>query len=115
MWVRAFRVITVVVWLCSLASCVNWSDADVAETKRRGDLVRQALEQYRSRTGTFPRELQSLVPTYIDTIPKPRVGRKVWKYETYQGDSDYLLSVAIQSQSEPELHADQIGWTYDTK
>jgi hypothetical protein len=88
----------------------------VAETKRRGDIVRHALERYRERTGKFPTDLQSLSPEYLQAVPRPTVGAKEWKYATYQTNTDYLLSVAIRYESEPELHADPTGeWTYDTK
>ena len=37
-----------------LAGCDEWSDARVAETKRRGDAVCHAVEAFHTRNGKFP-------------------------------------------------------------
>jgi hypothetical protein len=112
---RLFEIITLIVLLAIMPSCSRWSDADVERTKNHGDIVRHALQQYRNRMDSYPKDLQSLIPDYLDKIPEPTVGKKMWVYKTYQQRSDYLLSVVTRSDSEPELHADPIGWTYDTK
>lgn len=99
------------------ASCNNWSDAQVEETKRRGDIVRNALQQYRDRTGAFPDELTQLIPAYLREIPQPTVGKKSWDYWIVKGGSFYRIGVAIASQSEPDLQADSdsTSWLFDTK
>jgi hypothetical protein len=112
---RLFAIITLILLLVIIPSCSKWSDADLARTKEHGDIVRNALQQYRDRMDSYPKDLQSLIPDYLDKIPEPTVGKKMWTYKTYQQRSDYLLSVLTRSESEPELHADPIGWTYDTK
>jgi len=112
---RLFAITIFIIWSATMGSCSNWSDADVAITKNHGDVVRHALQQYRDRMGSYPKDLQSLIPDYLDKIPEPTVGKKMWRYKTYQQHSDYLLSVVPRSDSEPELHADPTGWTYDTK
>jgi len=99
-----------------LASCDNWSDTQVAETKHRGDMVCRALEAYRARTGKVPDSLQQLQPDFLPEIPQPTVGKRAWTYETYQNGRSYNLSVAIRRQSEPLLQTQSPeGWSYDTK
>jgi hypothetical protein len=99
-----------------IVACYDWSETDVAETKRRGDIVCNALNDYRTRVGTFPNTLDLLVPKYLSAIPEPTVGKRMWKYQTYVDNSAYLLSVALRSEREPELHASEVGgWVYDTK
>ena len=99
-----------------LASCSDWSDAQVAETKRRGDIVCRALEAYRARTGKVPTDLKQLQPDFLHEIPQPTVGKRTWIYETYQSGQSYNLSVAIRRESEPLLQTQSAeGWSYDTK
>jgi len=99
-----------------LASCSDWSDAQVAETKRRGDIVCRAIEAYRVRNGKVPSDLKELQPDFLREIPQPTVGKRAWTYETYQSGQSYNLSVAIRRESEPLLQTQSAeGWSYDTK
>ena len=99
-----------------LASCDRWSDAQVTETKRRGDTVCRAIEEYRARTGRVPNDLKELQPQFLSGIPQPTVGKKAWTYEAYQSGQSYNLSVAIRRESEPLLQTQSAeGWSYDTK
>ena len=101
--------------LLILASC-GWSDAQVAETKRRGDIICKAIEAYRARTGKVPGDLKELRPDFLAEIPQPTVGRKIWTYAMYESGRAYNLEVAIGSQSEPLLQTQsEGGWSYDTK
>jgi hypothetical protein len=88
----------------------------VAETKRRGDVVRNALKEYRTKTGSFPEKLDALVPQYLNAIPQPTVGKRIWKYDVYADGQAYTISPALRSEYEPLLQGDQNpGWTFDTK
>src|SRR5262245_45836666 len=109
------RLALTAVFLGILASCA-WSDAQVAETKRRGDIICKAIEAYRARTGKVPGELKELQPHFLSEIPQPTVGKKTWTYATYESSQVYILQVAIRSQSEPLLQTQSEGsWSYDTK
>jgi len=102
--------------LFCLASCDNWSDEQVAETKRRGDIVCRALEAYRASTGKVPNDLKELQPQFLSEIRPPTVGKQTWTYETYQSGQSHNLSVAIRRESEPLLQTQSPeGWSYDTK
>ena len=106
--------LTLLLLFC-LASC-GWSDAQVAETKRRGDTICRAIEAYRARAGKVPGNLKELQPDFLAEIPQPTVGKKVWEYATYEDGQAYILEVAIGSQSEPLLQTQSEGrWSYDTK
>jgi hypothetical protein len=99
-----------------LAGCDNWSDAQVAETKRRGDIICRALEEYRVRTGKVSDNLKQLQRDFLPEIPEPTVGKRAWTYETYQSGRSYNLSVAIRRESEPLLQTQSPeDWSYDTK
>jgi hypothetical protein len=102
--------------LLFLVSCSDWSDAQVAETKRRGDIVCRALEAYRARIGKLPNDLKQLQPDFLEVVPQPTVGKRAWTYETYQSGQSYNLSVAIRRESEPLLQTQSAeSWSYDTK
>jgi hypothetical protein len=102
--------------LLLLAGCGDWSDAHVAETKRRGDIVCRAIEAYRARTGKVPHDLKQLQPDFLAEVPQPTVGKRAWTYETYQSGQSYNLSVAIRRESEPLLQTQSPeSWSYDTK
>ena len=99
-----------------LTACSNWSDAAVAETKRRGDVICRAIESYRGRHGRVPSSLSELQPEFLSQIPEPTVGKKRWEYASYENGQAYNLEVAIQRYSEPLLQTQsEGGWSYDTK
>ena len=99
------------VLLLILASC-GWSDAQVAETKRREDIICRAIEAHHVRTGKVPSELKQLHPDFLREIPQPTAGKKIWTYATYQSGQAYTLEVAIRSQSEPLLQTQsEGGWS----
>src|SRR6058998_2375239 len=77
---RFARVLCLLSLAVCVTSCGNWSDKNVHETKRRGDVILHALEQYRLRTGAFPNDLKQLVPEYVKEIPQPSVGARSWEY-----------------------------------
>lgn len=102
--------------LLLLTACSDWSDAAVAETKRRGDVICRAIESYRGRYGKVPSSLSELQPEFLSEIPQPTVGRKTWGYASYESGQAYNLEVAIQRYSEPLLQTQsEGGWSYDTK
>jgi hypothetical protein len=102
---------------CLLSSCDRWSDKQIHETERRGDIVRSALEEYKRQIGTYPNNLEQLVPKYLERLPLPTVGEKKWSYEVFHTGQWYLIRVVIRSEREPLLQAtaDSAGWTFDTK
>ena len=109
------RLVLTPLLLFCLASC-GWSDAQIAETKRRGDTICKAIEAYRARTGKVPSDLKQLQPEFLAEIPQPTVGKKTWTYASYQSGQTYNLEVAIGRYSEPLLQTQsEGGWSYDTK
>src|SRR5947207_9750126 len=110
------RIALTPVLLVLFVSCGNWSDTQVAETKRRGDVICRAIEAYRTRTGKAPSDLKELQPDFLPEIPQPTVGKRIWTYTSYQGGKSYILEVAIRRYSEPLLQTQsEGGWSYDTK
>lgn len=95
-WLRLVRCMVTRLTLAPLllvlfASCDNWSDAQVAETKRRGDIVCRAIEAYRARNSKVPSDLKKPQPDFLREIPQPTVGKLAWTYETYQSGSPTIF------------------------
>ena len=97
-------------------SCDDWSADQVQKSKEAGSMVQSALEEYRTQNGSYPTDLQTLVPAWLPKIPQPTVGQKRWKYEVFKNGASYSISVQISSSSDPLLQAtSESGWTLDTK
>lgn len=57
------------------------------ESKRRGADIVRALAEYRTDLGTYPDQLSTLVPDYIDAVEPPTWGVQQWRYRTYAAGS----------------------------
>jgi hypothetical protein len=63
-----------------------WAHADQAEleeSKRLGADIVMALQAHRAQTGTYPAELQDLVPAYLPAVRQPTWGVQRWTYRRY--------------------------------
>ena len=65
---------------------------DFDETKNRGDIVIQALEQFKATNGIYPATLGELTPSYLKEIPLPKWGLQQWIYER-KTTGDFNLQV----------------------
>jgi hypothetical protein len=88
-----FRITLALLSLGFLAACNKWSDARVAETKRRGDIICHAIDAYRTKTGKYPFQLKELQPEFLHVIPQPSAGGKEWQYTVVDNGTDYYLQV----------------------
>jgi hypothetical protein len=79
------------VWaiLLCCGGCSN--DREIPETKRRGDQIIEALEQYHADHSRYPTSLEKLLPKYIQEIPVPTWGLRAWRYQT--DGKEYTLRV----------------------
>ena len=69
----------------------NWFPGKVDESKRRGDLVVQAIELYQNENDEYPQQLDDLVPKYIGTLPLPTAGACKWEYSRSTEPRGYWL------------------------
>jgi len=76
-----------------------WSSNGEAETKRRGDVVVAALEEYHAKNGCYPNNLNTLVPGYATDIPMPIIGKRMWQYNVIPADDRYELRVETMSRN----------------
>jgi hypothetical protein len=86
----------------------------VDETKRRGDVVIQALNNFHADHGRFPRSLAELSPQYLEEIPEPDWGLRRWLYEP-DGSDFYLRVNETEHTGDGDSHwlryeGDKSGW-----
>jgi hypothetical protein len=64
----------------------------IAECQSVGRKIILALDEYRKDNGSYPNDLKSIVPKYIDTIPEHTLGTKQWRYTIDTDEDHYELS-----------------------
>ncbi len=89
MYARVIHIIALIFLPLFLVGCL-WPLEQVEETKRRGDIIRVALQHHLERFGSYPAELRELVPDTLTAIPPPTVGRKRWEGQENRGQSQVL-------------------------
>jgi len=118
----AVRLIALVLLLPSVSGCDRfrrflaeqpwkWSASGIAETRRRGDIISEAIEAYRAKTGKYPAELRELQPEFLHEIPQPTVGYKQWQYGLIDQGTNYWLQV-VASEFGQQLDRTSRGWQY---
>ena len=79
-----------------------------------GNIIVRALKKYEQNEGTYPSNLQSLVPKYIERIPKPNWGVNYWDYTITKEGNGFALSVRV-SEDNYICHIYEDGsWWYDS-
>jgi hypothetical protein len=53
------------------------------ESKQSGAVIVAALERHRADTGTYPPDLDALVPAYLPQVAAPTWGLARWRYRRY--------------------------------
>lgn len=66
----------------------------VQEGQTRAELLLTALEQYKTDTGSYPPDLQTLIPTYLPEIPRP-APRWEYTYALEGSGSEFVLSFEV--------------------
>lgn len=71
------RNLIAIVLACLVLVVISWSNwlIDIEQTTRNGDLVADAIKDYRQQNNALPTNLESLVPQYFKMLP--RVKRKI--------------------------------------
>jgi hypothetical protein len=91
---RFFLFLTLTVVVC-FAGCSDKRRID--ETKRTGNQVIQALEQFRSDRGHYPKSLSDLSPKYLRELPAPTWGVKKWQYEANKGEFTLRVDESVHT------------------
>jgi hypothetical protein len=107
-----------IVGVCAGAywACSQIERKRVHETYQRAGQIIQALGQYRSVQGHYPRLLVDLCPQYIERIPEPTSGNRKWIY--YASDDGLYFSLGFKGgETYPSRFYDSKSkeWWVDTK
>ncbi|QRN84086.1 hypothetical protein JR338_04900 [Chloroflexota bacterium] len=82
----ALRMFALLVICLLLVSCDNnplhYQD-ELQQGQRDGDLIIAVIDVYNADQGVYPEDLDSLVPDYLDEIPKAPHGRFEYKISIY--------------------------------
>jgi hypothetical protein len=97
---------------CAQRHRIEWHKREIEETKRRGNLIIQAIDAFHLDHKTYPKSLSALSPKYLSEIPQPAWGLKSWKYETTaDGKADgFVLRV---DESEDTGNGDALWLRYE--
>jgi hypothetical protein len=64
------------------------------EGQERANELIKALEQYKADTGSYPSELDVLIPTYLSAIPQPARGAQ-YEYELLSNGDEFTISFDV--------------------
>ncbi len=64
------------------------------EGQERANELIKALEQYKADTGSYPSELEVLVPNYLSAIPQPARGAQ-YEYELLSNGDEFTISFDV--------------------
>lgn len=74
-------------------------ESALEDSKRRGEQLVAALDAYQRERGSFPEQLDELVPEHIATIEQPIWGLQRWRYRRYSA-ADAVPATAEVSTAE---------------
>jgi type II secretory pathway pseudopilin PulG len=80
------EIVVVTLALLAGAGVYVWAHSDqstLEESKEVGALLVQALQAHRADTGTYPAELEALVPEYLQRVEQPTWGLERWRYRRF--------------------------------
>jgi type II secretory pathway pseudopilin PulG len=76
----------------------------LGESKERGAAIVAGLEAYRAQHGTYPEQLDELVPQYVPRIEAPTWGLERWRYRRFT-PADVAALAAAAAERRPETTA----------
>jgi hypothetical protein len=80
------EIVVVTLALLAGAGVYVWAHSDqptLEESKEVGAVIVQALQAHRADTGTYPAELDALVPEYLQRVEQPTWGLARWRYRRF--------------------------------
>ena len=86
----------------------------IEESKRRGDEIIHALEEFRAEKGHYPRALNELLPKYMPEIPPPTWGLREWQYTVATNEISLRVDESVRTGDGDSLwlryEGSQLGW-----
>lgn len=82
-WAEIIVIALVVAAGAALYVYAHRDEGALAESKERGAALVAALQAYESEHGSYPAQLDALVPEYVAVVEPPTWGLQRWRYRTY--------------------------------
>ena len=76
-----------------------WTSANIEETMRAGELVRDEIRRYREQNGALPESLRDVQRWRGSSLPAPSVGRRRWQYRLLAPPYEFSLATETEHQS----------------
>lgn len=104
------------IWLFGVFQVGAWDEKSVKESIRRGNLIANSLEKYKSKYGVYPEVLVGVVPEFSSRVKPPVVGDGEWEYEK-EGEGFYLGVNGVDLELDPVLYRthENDEWYMDTR
>lgn len=85
-WAEIIVIALVIAAGAGLYVYAHRDEGALAESKERGAALVAALQAYEREHGTYPRQLEDLVPEYVAAVEPPTWGLERWRYRMYTPD-----------------------------
>lgn len=95
----------------------TWTPDRIARSKRIGDEILRAIAAFYEDHGRCPRELEELVPDYIERIEPPPAGLGRWVYKVRDGGNGCNLAFGVGRACYPRyfiMWPDMSDWQLDS-
>lgn len=101
----------------------DWSEKEIKESQIIGNMIVLSLNTYKADNKKYPKDLEELVPEYIDQIKEPKVGKWVYKinpvknsfYLAFESKSDYGPICWYSPNAKPNSSGVLKDWRVDTR
>jgi hypothetical protein len=102
---------------CLVSGCGSSRSHEVCETKNRGYTIIIGLMRFHSDTGTYPPNLELLIPKYLNKIPQPAISQQTWRYKVSKDQKRCVLEFNAGSNFDPTYYWEPgySEWAEDTK
>lgn len=93
----------------------TWTNQSVASSIQYGNTVVSAINSYYDANGTYPQKLELLLPQYLQAIPLPTAGTRMWKYTIAPDQQSYTLQFSMNKDLYPSVYwnSKMRTWVHD--
>ena len=94
---RPFSIVLFVLFFWGLIGCSKPNDPEFyKESINRGNILITAIEKYKDKNKTYPKNLKILAPKYIKNVPTSNINNMKFIYHIDPNTEDYSLAIIIE-------------------
>lgn len=111
--VRALRLRNIAIYLGAVAVVVAFNVIDNRVAQARSEKLVAAVEAFHAKAGFYPRSLQELVPTYLDSVPRAKYSLAFNQFMYWRTqESAFLMYVSMPPFGRPTYSFSEKRWSY---